>query len=61
MIPKEKAKELINRFEDVGMDIKPAKQCALICVDEIKNELIDNGMDDDIDWWDKVEQEISNR
>lgn len=69
MTAKEKAKELIDYYRSILIDCidDPAtsrdlsKECALICVEEIKNELINNGMDDDIDWWDKVEQEISDR
>lgn len=34
MTPKEKAKELTNKFLKTGMMIRRAKQCALICVDE---------------------------
>jgi hypothetical protein len=33
--PKEKAKELIGIFLEVGLYIDTAKQCALIAVDEI--------------------------
>jgi hypothetical protein len=35
MIAKNKAKELTNAFLKTGMMIEQAKQCALICVDEI--------------------------
>jgi len=42
MTPKEKAKELCNKFLKVGMMIRGAKECALICVDEILNSHIDS-------------------
>jgi len=38
MTPKEKAKELVDRFRIGDRNMKSkAKQCALICVDEIIN------------------------
>jgi hypothetical protein len=52
MTPKEKAKELVNKFRDINwlvetpytsryewIQIQEAKQCALIAVDEILSEL----------------------
>ena len=36
MIPKEKAKELYEKFDDFGMDNCYVIQCALICVKEIQ-------------------------
>ena len=39
MTPKEKAKELCNKFLKVGMMIRGAKECALICVYEILREI----------------------
>ena len=36
MTPKEKAKELVLQFQDIGLIVNSeAKQCALIAVDEI--------------------------
>jgi len=32
---KNKALELVIRFQELGFNIEQAKQCALICVDEI--------------------------
>ena len=62
MKPKEKAKELFYRFYGIepvqpiyiGMDKVQAKQCALICVDEILkfHDRID------VDYWLEVKQEI---
>jgi hypothetical protein len=40
MTPKEKAKELANKFLRTGMMIRQAKECALIAVDEILIMLI---------------------
>ena len=37
MTPKDKAKELVNRFISEGCLFANAKKCALICVDEILN------------------------
>ena len=43
MTAKEKAKELIDRFRIGDRNMKSkAKQCALICVDEILNSHIDS-------------------
>tara|TARA_R110000822_G_scaffold179254_1_gene319091 strand:- start:929 stop:1129 length:201 start_codon:yes stop_codon:yes gene_type:complete len=62
MTPKEKAKELFYRFYVIepvqpiyiGMDKAQAKQCALICVDEILK------FHDRIDvyYWNEVKQDI---
>jgi polyhydroxyalkanoate synthesis regulator phasin len=60
MTPKEKAKELIDKFTDVEdgeMYIGKAKQCALIAVDEIINSGKD--VDEFADaYWQEVKQEI---
>jgi hypothetical protein len=54
MTPKEKAKELGNKFLSTGMMIRQAKQCALIAVDEILEECRLEK-----DWyWEEVKQEI---
>ena len=43
MTAKDKAKELVNRFLQIYDGRVPqAKQCALICVDEILNSHIDS-------------------
>ena len=50
MKAKEKAKELVGRFEDLESDYgamfcmawQEAKQCALICVDEVLSSHIDS-------------------
>ena len=71
MKSKEKAKELVDRFYDLQYDIvervpdnihQIAKQCALICVDEImKTDWYIPNLSDAIDWkiyWQEVKQEI---
>ena len=65
MRAKDKAKELVERFkyrnirgtEFETMSISLAKQCALICVDEIvKNTL---QVPQVLDYWNEVKQEIN--
>jgi hypothetical protein len=74
MTPKEKAKDLINKYikptikwnpiNDVGYynDINAAKQCALIAVDEILKtnpyEWDGEDLNSNIDYWQEVKQEI---
>jgi hypothetical protein len=42
MTPKEKAKDLLDKFSNVALlDSYEAKQCALIAVDEILDELLE--------------------
>ncbi len=67
MEPKEKAEELVNRFlnevkdsnsRDGGtlmFDVE-AKQCTLICVDEILNTIFTHK--NSHDYWQEVKQEI---
>ena len=74
MEAKEKAKELVDKYEyhskpmEYGMnfsgDIDHAKQCALICVDEIlkENERINQGgyfPTPLTEYWQEVKQEIN--
>jgi hypothetical protein len=58
MTPKEKAKELIEKFYNILKCYKLAKQCALIAVNEILNETSLGLIL--IDWWELVKQEIEN-
>lgn len=75
MTAKEKAKELVERFknhsymdwnENIGFDYKEqtenAKQCALICVDEIKEIVIHlhpmMKQELNFNYWEDVKQEI---
>lgn len=74
MTPKQKAEELIDKFifaqfeaGDIIKNPPLAKQCALICVDEIISELksiqfdYDLEMDDrNIRYFNEVKQEIEN-
>jgi hypothetical protein len=58
MTPKEKAKELVDKFDGVGLQQRnEAIACALICVDEILNI---NSVDKDFelsDYWIEVKEE----
>jgi hypothetical protein len=66
MKPKEKAEELIDKFENYSfMDIdkkissfNSAKQCALIAVDEMIEELIVTDFANRFPYWQEVKQEI---
>ena len=76
MTAKEKAKDLVNRFfievdsyyvEDIVSQPK-AKQCALVCVDEIElyREQIEDEYNEDLyhaygveEYWQEVKQEIN--
>jgi len=72
MTPKEKAKEMIESFMNMNMDIKQypvihyptAKQCALKAVDEIIKVLYSlkfgNALSDEIEYYEQVKQEIIN-
>ena len=58
MTPKEKAKELVDRFLNEQNDteeISQAKQCALICVDEV----IESCFHPNLEYWQEVKQEIN--
>lgn len=58
---KEKAKELVNQFLKTGMMIRQAKQCALICVDEIMkaSEVFDDYRRSETEFWQGVKEEIN--
>jgi hypothetical protein len=62
MEPKEKASVLVLKFMTKVISMNIGKQCALIAVDEIKEQLISN-LSNDVSsihaiYWDKVKQEI---
>lgn len=70
MTPKEKAKELIDTFQEFskeplsGKENAFSKKCALTCVDEIINTVkkvasISVYMDE-MEYWRKVKKEITN-
>jgi hypothetical protein len=60
MTPKEKAKDLVDKYFTTGYAINLfyAKQCALITVDEIINSINPFGMFLGKDYWQEVKQEI---
>ena len=66
MIPKEKAKQLVDKLQDecVGMEIYWAKQCALLCVSEILKtiKLENNTNTERLNrmYWINVAEEIRN-
>jgi hypothetical protein len=58
MTPKEKAKELVDKFDGVGLQMRnEAIACALVAVDEIIN-LLGDITNNEIDYWESVKQEI---
>ena len=62
MTAKEKAKEICYKYLKVGMMIRAAKQCALICIDEMLGIYDIEGYDgDDIEmaYLEEVKQEIN--
>ena len=69
MTPKEKAKELVDKFRkefnwvesDYGIDLYiDTRQCALIAVDELIEEMGEWAIIPRIDYWSEVRQEIEN-
>lgn len=63
MTPKEKAKELVDKFvqytpAEEKYEYPYAKQCALIAVDEILNTI--EVPSDEYIYWKEVKQEIEN-
>jgi hypothetical protein len=57
MIPKEKAKELVESF----FDALTVKDCALIAVNQLLDVISENTIEPfvfDIDYWQEVKQEI---
>jgi hypothetical protein len=73
MIPKEKAKELFDKFysaipnDEMGENYESSKKCALIAVNELSKFLVDVESEDfnlpdefSIQYWQEVKQEIEN-
>jgi hypothetical protein len=62
MTPKEKAKELVEKFSNVALlDDYESKQCALIAVDEILKvceKEITNCSDKTFFYWQELKQEV---
>lgn len=71
MTPKEKAKELFDKFymaipsDEMGLCDEASRQCALIAVDEIIKanpyERNKTDMDSTIDYWEAVKQNLKNK
>jgi hypothetical protein len=61
MTPKEKAQELVNKFDGVGLQMRnEAIACALISVDEILTIRLVNKDSYLSTYWGKVKEEIQN-
>lgn len=68
MTPKEKAEELVNKFDGVGLQMRnEAIACALIAIDEIVKEVHQNSVDfgatvpmSVYTYWINVKHEIEN-
>jgi predicted proteasome-type protease len=64
MTPKEKAKELIDKFwYSLSITLEQAKQCALIAVDEIissnpHSNPLNTNVESTMNYWQQVKQEI---
>ena len=60
MTPKEKAKELVEKYANVNGVYGASKRCALIAVDEIiDTHQWDGGIDyDEMRYWEQVKHEI---
>jgi hypothetical protein len=62
MTPKEKAKELLDKFDNTLTYLESktkTKQCAIIAVDEIIENVLGNDWSSPIiDYWQQVKQEI---
>ena len=71
MLPKEKAEELVNKFMETKslklsdysrIEFPTAKQCALICVDEIMRVVLCEDCTSDVEvYWQEVKQEINKQ
>jgi hypothetical protein len=67
MEPKEKAEELVYKFkyESKHYLMLDAEKCSLIAVEEILNTLYSipfgNALDNELEYWEEVKQEIKNK
>jgi hypothetical protein len=63
MTPKEKAKELVEKMFSLSTNNAfPAKQCALIAVDEIVNSVVVTNLsvaENQFLYWEQVKEEIN--
>ena len=58
MTPKEKARELVDKYHKIhAINNYEVKQCAIIAVDEIINEAV---YEKQYNYWQEVKQEINN-
>jgi len=55
---KEKARELVNKMYAINGNMRLAKQCALIAVEEIWNALESARVFEEYYYWNEVKQEI---
>jgi hypothetical protein len=65
MTPKEKAEELVNKFETIQYILEDftydeAIECALMCVHELIQESISTGNFINKPYWEQVKKEIEN-
>lgn len=63
LTPKDKAKELVQQFTELGLYIDTAKQCALIAVQNIicanpHSNPFNTDMHSTMGWWQEVKSEI---
>jgi hypothetical protein len=59
MKAKEKALTLIHTFTRATLEYEIGRQCALIAVDEIIDNIEDDYMHYELDWWLEVKHEIN--
>ena len=57
MTPKEKAKQLANRMYNNHENMYDARQCAIVAVEELIDEVLDL---DRLKYWNEVKKEIEN-
>ena len=63
MTPKEKAKELVEKYANVNGVYGASKRCALIAVNEILEmdlPILEEDADKFYDYWEQVKEEIEN-
>jgi len=61
MTPKEKARKLVDRYYSVDIPLQQAKQCALICIEELlyfADTQSDGNQKRWVRWFNVVKQEI---
>ena len=58
MTPKEKARDLVDKYDFDHNEFDYSKEYALIAVDEIINEYFDKCLFSKCEYWNEVKQEI---